>query len=96
MTRGQSIPISHKVVAESCATEEDLDMMQIYKAVIAARNNVTGARNGPSVEMRGIYNIMLALSQAPQSFLTCIEKNGEPGYKSYMHACILNSSVMNI
>ena len=42
-------------MAETYATEENLDLMQIYKAVIAARNNVTAARNGPSVEIRGNY-----------------------------------------
>ena len=40
-------------MAESNATEENLDLMQIFKAVIAARNNVPGARNGLSVEMEG-------------------------------------------
>ena len=28
-------------------------MMQTYKAAIFARNNVSGARNGPTVEMEG-------------------------------------------
>ena len=28
--------------------------MRIYKSVIAARNNVTAARNGPSIEISGI------------------------------------------
>ena len=31
-----------------------IDMMQVYKAVITARNNVMEARNGPSVEIGGI------------------------------------------
>ena len=35
-------------------TEEGLDLTQVYKAVIAARNNVRGARNGPSTETSGI------------------------------------------
>ena len=54
ITCGQNVLISHKVVAESSATVESLDLMQIYKAVIAARNNVTAARNGPTVEIGGI------------------------------------------
>ena len=37
-------------------TEASLNLMQIYKAIVAARNNVPGARNGPSVEMKGILN----------------------------------------
>ena len=41
-------------MAGSNVTEEGLDLMQIYKAVIAARNNVRGARNGPSAEVKGI------------------------------------------
>ena len=40
-------------MAGSNTTEENLDLMQTFKAVIAARNNVPGARNGPSVEMEG-------------------------------------------
>ena len=53
ITCGQNIPIDHKVVAGNNASEESLDLMQIYKAVIAAGNNVPAARNGPSVEIRG-------------------------------------------
>ena len=49
----QNISISRTVVAKSNATVENLDLMQIYQAVIAARNNVREARNGPSVEIRG-------------------------------------------
>ena len=30
-----------------------IDPMEVYRVIIAARNNVDGARNGPSVEMRG-------------------------------------------
>ena len=54
ITCGQNVLVSHKVVAESSVTEESLDLMQIYKAVIAARNNVTAARNRPTVEIGGI------------------------------------------
>ena len=53
ITCGQNVSISHKVVAENYASEENLDLMQTYKAIIAVRNNVPAARNGPSVEIRG-------------------------------------------
>ena len=42
------------VVNGSSATTENLNLMQIYKAVIVARNNVREARNGPSAEIEGI------------------------------------------
>ena len=32
--------------------------MQTYKAVVFARNNVAEARNGPSVEVEGIFHLM--------------------------------------
>ena len=51
---GHNVSISHEVVAGSTITMGNLDLMQIYKAAIAARNNVPGARNGPSVEVEGI------------------------------------------
>ena len=50
ITCGQNILINRTEVAGSNVTEEGLDLMQIYKAFIAARNNVRGARNGPNVE----------------------------------------------
>ena len=53
ITCGQKISVSRRVVAGSNTTEENLDFMQIYKAIIAARNNVQGAINGPSVEIEG-------------------------------------------
>ena len=53
ITCGQNILINRTVVAGTSITEENLDLMQIFKAVIAARNNVPGARNGPSVEIEG-------------------------------------------
>ena len=56
-TCGQITFIDQTTVAGSSTSEENLDLMQIYKAVIAARNNVPGARNGPSVEMEGIVVI---------------------------------------
>ena len=54
ITCGQNVSISREVVSINCTSKEGLDMMQIYKAVIVARNNVTGARDGPSVEMKGV------------------------------------------
>ena len=53
VTCDRNISVSHQVVARSNATIQNLDLMQVYKAVIAAKNNVREARNGPSVEMRG-------------------------------------------
>ena len=53
ITCGQNILINRTEVAGSNVTEEGLDLMQIYKAVIAARNNVREARNGPTAEMKG-------------------------------------------
>ena len=35
------------------STSNSVDPMQIYGVVVAARNNVEEARNGPSVKMRG-------------------------------------------
>jgi hypothetical protein len=55
ITCGQNVSISYQTVNESSVTEENLDMMQIYKVTIAARNNVREARNGPSVEVEGTY-----------------------------------------
>ena len=54
ITCGQNIFINRMEVAGSNVTEEDLDLMQIYKAVIAARNNVRDATNGPPAKMKGI------------------------------------------
>ena len=56
ITCGQNILINRTEVAGSNITEEGLDLMQIYKAVIAARNNVRDARNGPTAEINGIFN----------------------------------------
>ena len=53
ITCGQNILINRTEVAGSNVTEEGLDLMHIYKAVIAARNNVRGARNGPTAEIKG-------------------------------------------
>ena len=50
-------------MAGSNVTEEGLDLMQIYKAVIAARNNVRDARNGPSVEVKGSTLLFLTFAQ---------------------------------
>ena len=61
-TCGQNTLMNQTTVNWNNATEENLDLMQIYKAVIAARNNVPGARNGPSVEMEGIVVIHLHIT----------------------------------
>ena len=53
ITCGQNVSISHRIVTGSNATEESIDLMQIHRAVVAARNNVPGASNGPGVEMKG-------------------------------------------
>ena len=54
ITCGQNVLTYQREVAENNVTEEGVDLMQIYKAVIAARNNVRGARNGPIAETKGI------------------------------------------
>ena len=62
-TCSQNVSMSDRVVVENHAIEENLDLMHIYKAVITARNNVTGARNGPSVELEGMcINIVWTLT----------------------------------
>ena len=42
---------SENVIENSISNQ--IDPMGVYRVIIAARNNVDGARNGPSVEMRG-------------------------------------------
>ena len=59
ITCGRNVPVNHWDVADNSVTEENLDLMQIYKVVITPRNNVQGARNGPSVEIEGIIIIIL-------------------------------------
>ena len=39
------------------STGNEVDPMQIYKVIIAARNNVAEARNGPSEVMTGIIHV---------------------------------------
>ena len=53
ITCGQNIFINHKVVFVN-STNNTVDPMEIYKVIITARSNVEGARNGNSVETRGI------------------------------------------
>lgn len=62
ITCGRNVLINQSLVASNTVTEEGLDLMQIYKAVIAARNNVREARNGPSVEMKGTCITLLSVS----------------------------------
>ena len=52
-TCGQNVSVSYQTVNVSSATVENLELMQIYMAVIAAKNNVPRARSGPSVEIEG-------------------------------------------
>ena len=54
ITCGQNIFINETTVAGSNATIEDIDPMETYKAAIFAKNNVRGARNGPSEKTEGI------------------------------------------
>ena len=60
ITCGLNVFISHKVVSRNNATEQNLDLMQIYKAVISARNNVIEADNGPSVVMEGTVAVVIS------------------------------------
>ena len=41
--------MNRTVAMDNSSTQEGLDMMEIYRAVIAAKNNVSEAMNGPSV-----------------------------------------------
>ena len=54
ITCDRNISRSLRVASVNRATMESLDLMQIYKAVISAKNNVTDARNGLGKEMEGI------------------------------------------
>ena len=54
ITCGQNVSMNKTVVARNSTTMENLDLMQIYKTVVVASNNVIGAKDGPSVEMEGI------------------------------------------
>ena len=54
-TCGQSILISDEDVTDSI-TNNTLDMMEIYKAVVTPRNNVPRYINGPSVATQGVNN----------------------------------------
>ena len=66
ITCGQNILINRTEVAGNNVTEEGLGLMQIYKAVIAARNNVRGARNGSNAKVKGINHCLLFLSLAQE------------------------------
>ena len=57
ITCGQNVSLSHTIVSTNNATEKGVDLMQIYKVIIAAKNNVREARNGPSVVIKGIVAI---------------------------------------
>lgn len=58
ITCNQNIPILYQTtVIGNSTTEVGLDMMQIYKALIAARNNVRKAKIRPSVVIEGIFTV---------------------------------------
>lgn len=59
ITGDKNVFISGWDAAENTTSVRNLDLMQIYKVVIAARNNVPGARNGPSVVIRGRWHDLL-------------------------------------
>ena len=59
ITCGQNLFMNRTIVMDSNATLEGLDMMDIYRAVIAAANNVPEAMDGPSVEMIGIMMLRM-------------------------------------
>ena len=79
MSCGQNILIHQRDLADNNVTEEGLGLMQIYKAVIATRNNVRGGRNGPVVETKDII-LQLALIQcsAQYSLLPKFQRRGNP------------------
>ena len=52
ITCGEDIFMSHEDVFVN-STNNTVDPMEIYKVIITARNNVEGARNGTSMEMKG-------------------------------------------
>ena len=52
ITCGQNMFVSREDVFVN-STNNTVDPMEIYKVIITARNNVEGARNGTSVEIRG-------------------------------------------
>ena len=53
ITCGQDIFVGQETVLGN-NTNNTVDPMEIYRIVIAARNNVEGARNGESVVIKGI------------------------------------------
>ena len=61
ITCGEDIFMSREDVFVN-STNNTVDLMEIYKVIITARNNVERARNGTSVEIRGIeYYMRVAL-----------------------------------
>ena len=53
ITCGQNVLLINSENVAGNSTSNTVDPTQIYRVVVAARNNVEEARNGPSVEMRG-------------------------------------------
>lgn len=52
ITCGQRVLMREENVTESI-TDNTLDLMEIYRAIVTPRNNVPGYINGPSVTMQG-------------------------------------------
>ena len=57
ITCGQDIFMNNNNNMPQNSTSNSIDPTQIYGVTITARNNMEGARNGPSVEMKGILYI---------------------------------------
>ena len=69
-TCGQNIFISSKVVSTNNATEDNLDLMQIYMAVVAAKNNVRGpgydwSKCGDKRYMYNYFIVVISLCFGP-------------------------------
>ena len=56
ITCGQIVLISDEDVTEITTNNNlnAIDMMEIYRAIVTPRNNVSGYINGPSVAMQGL------------------------------------------
>ena len=54
ITCEQNILLMNSKNVTGNSTRNSIDPMQIYSVTVAARNNVEGARNGPSVDIKGI------------------------------------------
>ena len=61
VTCGENVSISNHSISTNIVTVDHLDLMQIYKIIVSARNNVPDASNGPSVKIEGSYIIIMLL-----------------------------------